>query len=146
MADWDNPTLVTAYATFLDEMKARDLDAATMFSSAPTHPVANMIRYNRGTNIFEQYNGAVWVALVLAAAGGGTGGTTAIGTMAYQNSNAIAVTGGTISGLSAFSVAAHILFDADGTRNLGANAQKANNVYIKNGLLVPVGTDKWVVS
>ncbi len=146
MADWNNPVLTTAYATFLAEMKARDLDAAQLFNSAPTNPVANMIRYNRATNIFEQYNGATWVALVLAAAGGGTGGTSALGTISTQNSNAVAITGGTITGLTQLELAAALTFDADGTRNIGTNAKKAKNIYIKDGLVIPVGTDKWVTS
>jgi len=144
MADWNTPTLTTTYAAFLTALQERDVDAATMAES-PTNPPNNYIRWNTALSKFQRWNGSIWVDLVLSGAGGGTGGTTPLGTMAVQNANAVAITGGSLSGVSV-TLAGHLLFDADGTRNVGSNAQKANNVYIKNGLVIPVGVDKWVTS
>lgn len=85
-----------------------------MFSVDPTNPIENFMRYNRSTNLFQEYLSAVWTDKVLAIAGGGTGAITSsaartalgLGTMAVQNSNAIAVTGGTISSGAAIDAAA----------------------------------------
>lgn len=144
MADWTDPDLPDAYATMLAALKARDVDAATM-AETPTTPPTNYIRWNSSLNKFQRWNGAAWDDLVLGAAGGGTGGVTALGTMAFQSASAVAVTGGSITGVSV-TLAGNLLFDADGTRNIGSNAAKANNVYVKNGLVIPVGANKWVTS
>ncbi len=145
MANWSNPGLTTAYATFLSEMKDRDTDAATM-AEAPTNPPTGYIKWVVASNKFQRWNGAAYVDLVLAVAGGGTGGTSAFGTMAFQNSNAIAVTGGTLAGITSCQLAGDLTFDGDGTRKVGSNANKVNVAYVKNGLVIPVGTDKWATS
>ena len=57
------------------------------------------------TKIFEEWSGTAWVAKIIAIAGGGTGVTTpsgiisglGLGAMAFQNSNAVAITGGSIT-------------------------------------------------
>ena len=145
MADWATPVLTDTYATFLSALKARDEDAATMAGS-PTTPPTGYIRWNTTLNKFQRWSGAAWVDLVLSAAGGGTAGTTSLGTMAYQAASAVSITGGTLSGITSLTMAGNLLFDGDGTRSIGSNAAKVNNLYIKNGLVIPVGANKWVVS
>ena len=116
MADWNQPTNASLYTNVLANLKDRDTDAGTLFLSAPTNPVTGMIRYNRSTDLFEEYNGSSWVAIPISLAGGGTGAATAadartglgLGTLATQNSNAINVTGGTISGLTSLGVSGNI--------------------------------------
>ncbi len=142
MADWNTPSLTDPYATFLSSLQARDVDGATM-AEAPTNPPTGYIRWNVALSKFQRWSGAVWVDLVLGAAGGGTGGTTALGTMSTQNANAVAITGGTISGLTALTIACNLLPDADGTRVLGAAATMFKGAYFKDYLVVPVGVDKW---
>jgi hypothetical protein len=107
MADWNTPTLSTAYATFLSNMKDRDVDALTLCLSTPSNPPTGAIKYNRSTNVFQEYDGAAFQDKLLAVAGGGTGSATAsgartnlgIGTLGTQNSNSVSITGGTITGV-----------------------------------------------
>jgi hypothetical protein len=100
-ANWNNPTLTSLYVDFLAEIKARDVDVLTM---APgTNLPVGAKRWNPPTNTFQNWDGAAWNNLVLGAAGGGTGvpsGLPPLGTMASQNSNAVAITGGTITGVA----------------------------------------------
>lgn len=142
MADWNTPALTDPYATFLSSLQARDVDAATM-AEAPTNPPTGFIRWNTTLNKFQRWSGAAWVDLILAVAGGGTGGTTPLGTMATQNANAVAITGGTLAGLTALAVACNVLPDADGTRVLGSATLMFKGAYFKDYLVVPVGVDKW---
>ncbi len=97
MADWNAPVLTDTYTNFLDYLKARDVDAASMAES-PTNPPTGFIRWNSSANKFQKWNGSTWTDLVLAEAGGGTGGTS-LGTMAQQDANAVAITGGTINAI-----------------------------------------------
>lgn len=153
MADWSLPTLTSLYTAVLSILKDRDVDSATM-AEAPTTPPVGFIRWNRTLDKFQEWSGAAWVDQVLTLAGGGTGATTAaaartafgLGTIATQNANGVAITGGTLTGITGLTLAANLLLDADGTRNLAANAQRINNVYIKNGLLIPVGVDKYITA
>lgn len=125
MANWSLPTLTSTYTDVLNILKDRDVDAATLFVSAPTNPVSGMFRFNRGSNLFEEWNGSSWVAKVLALAGGGTGATDAagvrtnlgLGSLATQNSNAVSITGGAISGLASLGVSGTVtagLFSGSG--------------------------------
>ena len=109
MADWNKPTNSSNYQIeVLANLKDRDLDGGNLFLSAPTNPVTGMIRYNRSTNSFQEYNGTVWVDKILSIAGGGTGtgslsgivAALGLGTMASQNSNAVAITGGSMIGVA----------------------------------------------
>ena len=110
--DWDLPLLSSVYADFLDYLKARDSDVATMFLTTPTNPIVGTVRYNRSTNTLQEWSGSVWNNLPIAVVGGGTGAITAsdartnlgLGTMAVQNANNITVTGGTASNLGALTV------------------------------------------
>ena len=142
MADWNTPVLGDPYATFLAAFKDRDLDGATM-AEAPTNPPTGFIRWNVSLSKFQKWNGAAWVDMVLSAAGGGTGGTTPLGTMSTQNANAVAITGGTIAGLTALAISCDLLPNADGVRVLGSAALMFKGAYFKDYLVVPVGVDKW---
>lgn len=112
MADWNAPLLSTAYATFRTNLMDRDVDAMNMGLNTITNPATGFMRYVRATNKFQEYDGAAWQDKLLALVGGGTGAATAanartnlgIGGIATQEANNVAITGGTISGLSSFSV------------------------------------------
>jgi len=125
MADWNLPVNSTLYTNVLANLRDRDFDAGSLFLNAPTNPITGMIRYNRSTNLFEEYNGSSWVAKTLALAGGGTGATDAagartalgLGTLATQASNSVAITGGSISGLLSLGVSGTVtagLFSGSG--------------------------------
>jgi microcystin-dependent protein len=108
MADFTLPILTSLYTDILNLLKARDVDAITLCVSAPTTPPTGAFKYVRADNKFQEWNGASWDDKVLAIAGGGTGGATAaaartalgLGTIATQAANSVAITGGTISGVS----------------------------------------------
>lgn len=100
MANWNDPVLTTAYATFLSNMKDRDVDCAKMDFSAATNLSIGTIQYVVASNKFQRWNGTAWADLILAVAGGGTAGTTSLGTMAFQSAAAVAITGGTLVGLN----------------------------------------------
>lgn len=153
MADWNEPVISSAYATHLQTLKDRDADGGSLFFSIPTNPPDRLFRFNRSTNIFEEVLSGVWSAKVLAIAGGGTGAVTAaaartalgLGTIATQDSATVSITGGTVQGILQ-AKGGNMTFDGDGTRDIGTNAAKANRVYIKNALVIPVGTDKYATS
>lgn len=154
MANWSNPTITSQYDVFVQEAKDRDVDSATLFLAAPTNPVVGMVRFNRTTKVFEEWSGTAWVVLVMGITGGGTGANSGagagtalgLGSMAYQNSNAVSISAGSITGLTVFTVATSPLPTVDNTYNLGALAQRWKNAYIGTGLVIPVGTDKYVTS
>jgi len=148
MANWSNPSLTSSYSDFLTQLKARDEDAASMADS-PTNPPTGYKRWNDTSKIFQNWSGSAWADLVLGLTGGGTGSASAsgartnlgLGTMATQNANAVAISGGTVQGLSA-----DITLAADNTYNLGSNTNKVKSGYFKTGLVLPVGTDKYITS
>jgi len=109
MADWDTPTLVTTYTAFLDRLKERDVDCAKLDFSAATNIPVGTIQYVVASNKFQRWSGSAWVDLVLAGAGGGTGVTTSFGTMALQDAVAVAITGGTLAGITSLSSSKLIL-------------------------------------
>ena len=110
MANWNLPTVDSNYITFVDEVKNRDIDNARMFDGTPaaTNIPTLTIRWNQSNNRFERWSGTVWEGRTIGITGGGTGATTAagarsnlnLGSMATQNSNAVGVTGGSITGVS----------------------------------------------
>lgn len=154
MANWSNPTITTNYDVFVAEAKDRDVDSATMFLNAPTNQPTGAMRWNRATNLFEEWNGSAWVAKVLAIAGGGTGAASAaaaraalgLGTMSVQNATAIAVTGGTVAGLTQLDMSGGITWATDATYDLGTFAKQTRKGYFKDALVIPVGTDKYATS
>lgn len=109
MSDWNEPSLGSLYADFLDSLVGRDEDCATMFISAPTNPIEGMIRYVRASSKFQEYLSGIWTDIPISLAGGGTGAATAanartnlgLGTIAVQDANNVAITGGSLSGVSA---------------------------------------------
>lgn len=110
MADWSKPTITSNYVTFVDEVKARDVDAITLQYNAVVNPPVASVKMARLTHPimkFQEWNGSAFVDRILAPEGGGTGVTSiaglvpalGLGTMAYQNSNNINVTGGYMNGI-----------------------------------------------
>ena len=152
MADFTLPVLTSLYPDVLDTLKARDNDAATLFLNDPTNQPVGSIRFNRTTRVFQEWSGSAWADLVIGVPGGGTGGTVpgggglGLGSMSIQNAPSVAITGGSILGITAFSLSTGISFDTDGSRNIGSNTIRPGNIYVRNGLVIPVGTDKWVVA
>ena len=153
MGNWAITNLaLEQYLDVLNVITGRDLDTATGFLSTPISPPTGALRWSRITNRWEEYDGLNWTGKILSVAGGGTGAGDAagaraalgIGTMATQNSNAIAVTGGTISGVTAVGLSGHITYSANGQYNIGSSGNRSGRIYIGGGLVVPVGANKWV--
>jgi hypothetical protein len=125
MADWNTPTLSTAYATWHSQVLARDVDGLTLQVAAATNVPTGAFRYDRANNKFQEWNGSAYVDKVLAVAGGGTGSNTpagirgvlGLGDMALQNSNAVSITGGTLAGNGAGLTNLNALNIATGTVN-----------------------------
>jgi hypothetical protein len=125
-----------------------------MFLNAPSNQPTGSIKLVRAPIKLQEWDGAAWNDKLLDITGGGTGAASAaaartnlgIGTMGVQNSNAIAVTGGTISGLTAFDLSGPITFSADASWDVGTFAKQARKVYIKDALVLPVGVDKYATS
>lgn len=152
-ANWSNPVLSSSYTDVLSILKERDTDAATM-NDSPTNPPTGYMRYNRTLDKFQEWDGAAWIECPISIAGGGTGAATAadartnlgIGTMGTQSSSAVAITGGTLSGITSLAMAGDITLDANGTRSIGTNANKLNKIYVGNAVVLPVGADKYATS
>jgi hypothetical protein len=106
MSDYNTPTLSTAYATFLSNLKDRDVDAITLCLSTPSNPPVGTIKWNRASSKFQEWDGAAFQDLILSLAGGGTAAISAaaartslgLGDMATQTSSAVNITGGTLAG------------------------------------------------
>ena len=143
--DWDLPILATAYATYLSTMKGRDVDSATMV--VPTNPPVNMKVWDVGDNTFKNFDDPAWTDLILGVAGGGTGSATGagartnlgLGTIATQDANAVAITGGTVVDVT-------LTATVDDTEYIGSNTFKFAKLYLASGLLIPVGADKYLSS
>lgn len=152
MADWNKPTAASIYdPDFLLEVAGKDVDSATMGLVAPTNTPIGFIRYNRTTNIFEEWDGALWNAKSVGLAGGGTGGTDAataraslgIGSLGTQGAGAVNITGGTISGITALGLSGSITFSSDVAYDIGTLLFRARNAYIGAALVIPSGTNKY---
>ena len=154
MANWSNPLITTQYDVFLAEAKERDVDAATMFVDAPTNPPTGAIKLLRSTIKLQEWDGLGWVDKVLSVEGGGTGGANAadartalgIGTMGTQNANAVAITGGVISGLTSLTVSGPITPSVDNSYDIGTFAAQFRRGYFKSAFVLPVGVDKYATS
>ena len=110
MANWALPTLADLKVDVLDMLKQREVDAITLAES-PLNPPVGAVRWNRTLSRFQSWNGTAWVDMIIGMAGGGTGATNpgdfltnfGLGTMSTQNSNAVNITGGSITGLTTLS-------------------------------------------
>lgn len=146
-ADWALPILTSLYTDVLDLLKSRDEDAAIMFdetasASAASKPDRTM-RFNRTLAVFQEWRtaGAVWTTKLLGVAGGGTGAASAVdartnlglGTMATQSSSAVAITGGTLTGVSVELAAAGtgLAVQTDNTVDVGTVAKLLRAIYSK---------------
>ena len=107
MADWNKPTTTSDYLNFVAEMNAKIADAGTM-AEAAVNPPLNYMRWFRSANVFQEFFGTYWDTKIIGLAGGGTGANNAagaranlgIGSMGVQNSNAVNITGGSITGVA----------------------------------------------
>ena len=158
MANWTNPTITTQYDVFVNEAKDRDVDAITMVLSSISSPpigTIKLLRQGAGLYKLQEWAGAgVFEDRVMNVDGGGTGAVNAasartnlgIGTMGIQNSNAVAISGGTIANLSGFSLSTSIVFTANAAYDIGSNAARARRGYFSDAFVLPAGVDKFATS
>jgi hypothetical protein len=166
MANWSNPLITSQYDVFVNEAKARDDDAATMFLNTPTNQPFGSIRYNRTTNTLQEWNNTSWIDKVIGVAGGGTGASTpagavaglGLGTMASQNSNNVNITGGAaVQNIASMSATAMYIsaslgmncsigLTADNAFTLGSNAARFARGYFRSGLVIPSGYNMYATS
>ena len=133
MANWADPVITNLYTDVMTQWNARDVDAATMFLSNPTNQPIGSIRLVRSPIKFQEWDGAIWQDKILSIAGGGTGANNAndirinlgLGTMAFQNAGAVAITGGTLSGITALDLSGNVGFAADVTYNVGSTTNES---------------------
>ncbi len=117
MADWSTPSTTSLKVDVLNNLKARDVDAISL-SESITNPPTGAKRWVTASNKLQTWNGSAWVDLVLSIESGGTGGSSqstartalGLGTMSTQNSNAVSISGGAISGLSSIAGAGNATF------------------------------------
>jgi hypothetical protein len=153
MANWSNPLITTQYDVFVAEAKDRDVDAVTMFLNPGTNIPVGSIRYNRTTKIFEEWSGSAWVPIVLGVTGGGTGANSGsgagaslgLGSMAYQNSNAVNITGGVVQYVTDLRPACSYIPNVNNTYDIGQSYSYIRNGYFGTGLIIPFGADKYIV-
>lgn len=113
MANWQSSLVSPSanYISLLDTLALRDEDAAKM-AEGPTNPPTGYLRFSRAGNLFQEWSGSAWTDKIIGLTGGGTGASSAagaatnlgLGTMAFQNNNAVNITGGTIAGITSLSV------------------------------------------
>lgn len=61
MANWSNPVLTSTYTNVLNELKARDEDAAKFFDGVTISNIpTGTKRWNAGNYRFESWNGTAW--------------------------------------------------------------------------------------
>lgn len=154
MADWSKPTTASLYADFVAEVNGRLNDAVALLSGAATNLPIGSMKFDRATSKFQEWDGAAFVDKLLSIAGGGTGSASAagaranlgLGTIAVQNANAVAIVGGTIGGITALGLNGDLTFVADNVNKIGTNANRPSTIYVRSGMVIPVGVDKFVTS
>lgn len=60
MGDWNKPALSDTYSNFLTYLKNLAIDAGTAFVNSPTNQPTGSLRYNRSTDIWEEWDGSSW--------------------------------------------------------------------------------------
>lgn len=78
MADWSKPALGDLYENFLQFLKDRDVDLATMFAGSPTNIPVGAVRWNDANKRLEKWSGSAWTVLPIGVTGGGTGAQDAV--------------------------------------------------------------------
>lgn len=154
MADHTKPTEDSIYVPdFLTELHGRIDDSVTL-DEAPTNPPIGYIRWNRTSDKLEEWDGAAWVTQLVSIAGGGTGAANAadartnlgIGSLGTQAANAVAITGGTIAGITSLSLSGNLAFNINDTHDIGSNAIRLRKIYAASAVVLPVGADKYATS
>lgn len=153
MANWLNPLITTQYDVFLAEMKERDYDSVTMIAGSASNLPVGTVCWDRNLKHFAEWNGSIWIPIVVSISGGGTGASTpagatgalGLGTMAFQNSNSVYITGGSIYDPAAIRTQCNVWPGYDITYDLGLPYLRWKNCFIAGGLVIPVGIDKYVV-
>jgi hypothetical protein len=144
--NWLLPQTTSNYATgVIQAINNKFIDAITLFRlGVGSNIPVNAIRYNGDINgTFQRWNGSVWNDMILAVAGGGTGGSTGalartnlgLGTMSTQNSNAVDISGGNIVNIGSFS--ANTVYGNAITTPNGAGIAGINAANISTGLINP---------
>lgn len=152
--DWNHPQLTDNYDDVLDiYIVGRDIDALTLQKSAPSNLPDGAMAYDRATDLFKEWDlgGSAFVNKKLAVAGGGTGADNTsqartnlgLGSMAVQDSTAVAITGGSISGitLNASVITAGVVAIARGGTGASLALGTAGQVLQSNGAGVVFGAD-----
>lgn len=151
-ADWSVPILTSLYTDVLDLLKSRDEDTAIMFdetasASAASKPDKTM-RFNRTLSRFQEWSsgGAAWADKLLGVAGGGTGAATAadartalgVGSMGVQSDSAVAIIGGTLTGVSVELAAAGtgLAVQTTNTVDIGTAAKLIRSIYAAANLVL----------
>jgi hypothetical protein len=153
MANWNLPLITSQYINFVAEMNAKFVDAATLQFGSPINLPLQTIRWERSASVFQEWLGPVsgWQNKIISVSGGGTGSSIAsgarsnlgLGSMATQNSNAVAITGGSITGVSFdISVTTGILPLARGGTGASLALAGYGNVLLSNGsqVVFDIGT------
>jgi len=148
-ADWNQPTLASTKTDVLSILKERTVDSYTL-AETPTNPPTGAIRYVRASNKLQEWDGASWVDKVISIDSGGTGASNAssartalgLGTLATQNSNAVSISGGTISGLTSLGVSgtftvSGLLIAGSGPTTLTNSAGQILESAIADGTIFP---------
>jgi len=146
MSNWNLPAITSGYLDFVTEMNDKFVDAGTIGYGAPTNLPDHAMRFNRSLNIFEELVSGAWQPKVIGIAGGGTGGTDpaairinlGLGSMSVQNSNAVNITGGSITGVNfdANAITQGIVALARGGTGASLALGAAGTVLLSNGSAV----------
>lgn len=153
-ADWNHPVLGDSYSSVLTTyLNGRDLDSLTMCNNSgdPSNIPTGAKKYDETNNKLQRWSGSAWVDLLLDVTGGGTGSATAsgartnlgLGTMATQNSNTVAITGGSISGVTmdASVLTTGTVALARGGTGASLTIGASGSILQSNGSAVVFGTD-----